>query len=181
MKTYHADPNDHDAVAAALLEKYRDQNRNTGNSYDIEVKCTRCRHQCMESQWVNKPSKTPGMTHKVCPKCGCQSYYDMRPQVAWCWASGLIEIGDAMPDGKGMADGCGAILIASGPKSGLKVVLSVLARHGMGASHGKLLVPGVPEAGGQREAGDALIAWLAQCAKGNGHKGRYGVEFRSAA
>ena len=25
MKTYHADPNDHDAVAKALLEKYRDQ------------------------------------------------------------------------------------------------------------------------------------------------------------
>lgn len=138
----------------------------------------------MESEWKDVPvpnTKNLKMTKKVCPKCGCTSYYDMRPQVAWCWASGLIEIGDAMPDGKGNADGSGAILIASGPKSELKAVLSALARHGMGASHGKLLVPGVPEANGQREAMDALIAWVAQCAKGNGHKGRYGVEFRSAA
>jgi hypothetical protein len=144
---------------------------------DIPVKCTRCRHQCMESQWLDKPVKCSGisMSRKVCPKCGCQSYYDMRPQVAWCWASGLIEIGDKAPEAS--ADGSGAIVIASGPKYGLHGVLEVLARWGQGSSAGKLLVPGVPEAENSDFGADALRAWLIWCAKGNGKKHRYGVEF----
>lgn len=148
------------------------------NAHDIPVKCSRCRHQCMESDWLDKPVRANGdisMTEKVCPKCGCKSYYDMRLQVAWCWASGLIEIGDQAPDDS--TDGGGAIVIATGPKSSLKGVLSAVARHGMGASAGKLLVPGVPEAGTQKDAADALSAWLSWCAKNNGKKHRDGVQF----
>jgi len=149
------------------------------SSNDIPVKCTRCRHQCMESEWHDKPVRSSGisMTEKVCPKCGCKSYYDMRPQVAWCWASGLIEIGDTPPDDK--ADGSGAIVIANGPKSSLEVTLSVKARHGQGASAGKLLIPGVPEAESKRAAADALAVWLEWCAKSNGKKHSNGVMFRS--
>jgi len=146
---------------------------------DIPVKCSRCRHQCMESEWLDKPKRSSGgisMTEKVCPKCGCKSYYDMRPQVAWCWASGLIEIGDTPPDDK--ADGSGAIVIADGPKSFLQGVVSVKARHGQGASAGKLLVPGVPEAESEQAAADALAAWLEWCAKSNGKKYSHGVTFK---
>jgi hypothetical protein len=134
----------------------------------------------MESAWHDRPVKVSGsisMTEKVCPKCGCKSYYDMSPQVAWCWASGLIEIGDKAPDNK--ADG-GVIVIAHGPKNALKTVLEGVARHGKGASAGVLLVPGVPEAANGSDAVDALTAWHDWCAKRNGHKGRYGVEFVKA-
>jgi hypothetical protein len=144
---------------------------------DIPIKCTRCRHQCMESEWQDKPVKCSGisMTKKICPKCNCKSYYDMRPQVAWCWASGLIEICDKAPEDS--ANGSGAIVIASGPKSGLYSVLSAVARHGQGVSAGKLIVPGVPEADTADGAVDMLRAWLIWCAKGNGKKHRHGVEF----
>ncbi len=84
-----------------------------------------------------------------------------KPQVAWCWASGLIEIGDKLPaDSPG---GGGAIQIAAGPAAALKLRLELLARHGQGASNGMLLVPGVPEAETQQEKGDALSAWLKWC------------------
>lgn len=149
-------------------------------THDIPVKCSRCRHQCMESAWHDKPVKASGsisMTEKVCPKCGCKSYYDMRPQVAWCWASGLIEIGDKAPEDS--ADGGGAIVIATGPKCELVAILGTLARHGQGASNGKLLVPGVPEADNGEAAVDALGEWLTWCAKRNGKKSSGGVEFRS--
>lgn len=84
------------------------------------------------------------------------------PQVAWCWASGLIEIGDAMPADN--PDGSGAIQIARGPRHALVRALDALARHGQGLSDGKLLVPGVPEADGGNAAVDALVKWLAWCA-----------------
>ena len=147
------------------------------SAHDIPVKCTRCRHQCMESEWQDQPVKCSGssVTEKVCPKCGCKSYYDMRPQVAWCWATGLIEIGDKAPED--ITDGSGVIVIASGPKFGIYGLLSVLARQGQGASAGKLLVPGVPEAKTPDDKADALSAWLNWCAKGNGKKHRHGVEF----
>lgn len=103
----------------------------------------------------------------------------MRPQVAWCWASGIIEIGDKAPVGK--ADGGGCIEIASGPKSYLTGMLGAMARHGQGASAGKLLVPGVPEAPTQDAAADALDEWLNWCAKGNGKKHRQGVRFFGSA
>ena len=138
---------------------------------DIPVKCTRCRHACMESKWNDKPSKwADGWTEKTCPRCGCRSYYDMSPQVAWCWATGLIEIGDSIPADS--ADGGGAIEIARGPKYALKGRLEVVARHGY--TKGQLLVPGVPEADSEEAKGDALAAWLAWCGK---RKNRDGVIF----
>lgn len=127
---------------------------------DIPVKCTRCRHACMQSEWLDVPSKRfGGCTEKTCPRCGCRSYYDPRHQVAWCWASGVIEIGDALPADK--PDGGGAIEVAEGPKSELDLAIGTLARHGH--TRGVLLVPGVPEAPDQRAAADALAAWIRWC------------------
>ncbi len=78
------------------------------------------------------------------------------PITAWCWQSGLIEIGRAMPEG--------ALKIATGLHRDLERVLSVLARHGQGASDGKLLVPGVPETEDGDGKVDALTDWLQECA-----------------
>lgn len=143
-------------------------------NHDIPVKCTRCRHQCMESDWLDKPDHAIGGTVKVCPKCGCKSYYDMRPQVAWCWASGLIEMGDKAPQNDD--EGCGVIVIAAGPKCELKLALEASARRGRGAGAGQLLVPGVPEAETQKAAGDALDAWLVW-ASNTRMQNRNGVQF----
>jgi len=126
----------------------------------IPVQCTRCRNRHEESDRIPK-RLDKHMSELVCPRCGCKSYYDLRPQVAWCWASGLIEIGDSMP--ADFANGGGAIEIANGPKAFLKSRLDVLARHGIGASAGCLIVPGVPEADGQKAKADALGAWLKWC------------------
>lgn len=75
--------------------------------------------------------------------------------IAWCWASGLIEIGAYLP--------AGAIEIAKGPYEQLQRELSVAARHAKGSTN--LLVPGVPEAATQKLKGDALETWLIWCAK----------------
>lgn len=143
---------------------------------DIPVKCTRCRHACMESDWLKKPWKGHADCFEhVCPRCGCKSYYDCSPQVAWCWATGLIEIGDTLPaDGP---DGGGPIEIARGPKYALKGRLGAVARHGKGGSAGKLLVPGVPEAKPGAEI-DALLDWLDWCGE---RKSRDGVTFSGRA
>lgn len=145
----------------------------------IPVQCTRCRNKHMESERGSKqrrsgPDDGIAVYESVCPRCSCTSYYDLTPQVAWCWASGLIEIGDAMPVGS--PDGSCAIEIARGPKYSLKGHLAVVARHGKGESAGKLLVPGVPEADGaiQDAKLDAFWTWLAWC---NKRKGRDGVVF----
>lgn len=129
---------------------------------DIPVECTRCGYRCLESSWLNGPQKR-GVTQAVCPHCGCKTYYDLRPQVAWCWVSGLIEIGDEVPPDD--AQGRGPIVIARGPKSTLKLVLERLARRGHFASAGKLLVPGIPEAENQSRACFALVEWLVKCRK----------------
>ncbi len=137
------------------------------------MKCCRCRNQHTGADRVDLPSKRfAGVTESTCPKCGCKSYFDCTPQVAWCWASGLIEIGDAMPPDS--PNGGGAISIAKGPKYALKGRMEVVARHGIGASEGKLLVPGVPEADGMHAKGDALSKFLAWC---NKSKPRDGVIF----
>lgn len=142
-------------------------------SDQTQVKCTRCRYGCPESDWIDVPSKRfGGCTEKACPKCGCKSYYECTPQVAWCWASGLIEIGDALPADK--PDGSGALQIATGPKYALRSQVEVMARHGRGEGAGKLLVPGVPEAADQSAAFEALSAWLTLC---NKRKPRDGVVF----
>lgn len=140
------------------------------------VRCTRCRNEHGHAARVSKPRKVkPGgiaMSDLVCPACGCKSFYDITPQVAWCWASGLIEVGDQPPADS--PQGGGAIVIARGPKYALKLQIAAVARHGQGESAGHLLVPGVPEAQGQKAKGDALAAFLAWC---NKRKPKDGVVF----
>lgn len=147
------------------------------------VKCTRCRHACTLGDWRDVPSKLKGFiscTEKACPRCGATSYYDCTLQVAWCWATGLIEVGDALPSDK--PDGSGAIEIARGPMYALQGHLCAVARHGKGASAGRLLVPGVPEAEDQGAKVDALAAWLAWCGKRKNRDGVvFGKELRDAA
>jgi hypothetical protein len=97
----------------------------------------------------------------------------MNPSIAYAWKSGLVEFGETLPDG--------AIQVATGPKSELKAVISALARHGKGASAGKLLIPGVPEECTEVEKADALQIFIKWCAKGNGKNHRHGVVFRGVA
>lgn len=138
---------------------------------DISVECCRCKFKHKESERVPKPDlKFRGLSNLVCPRCGAHSYYDLQPTVAWCWASGLIEIGETVPDG--------AIKFAHGPKSNLKCVLEAVARHGKGASAGKLIVPGIPEAESQQAAADALQAFMDWAGKGSFVK-KNGVVFSS--
>lgn len=134
------------------------------------VQCTRCRNGHLESERIEVQGT--GMSHRVCPRCRCKSFYDLTPQAAWCWASGLIEFGsvDAVPED--------SIVFAHGPKSYLVGVVSAVARQGKGANAGKLLVPGIPEADDQNAAADALSKWVDWCASNNGRKGRHGVVFR---
>jgi hypothetical protein len=73
---------------------------------------------------------------------------------AWCWQSGLIEIGRELPEG--------ALMVATGRHRDLERILEVLARHGKGKLKGTLLVPGVPESHGNKKV-DALTAWLQWC------------------
>ncbi|ECH9713615.1 host nuclease inhibitor protein [Salmonella enterica subsp. enterica serovar Javiana] len=71
----------------------------------------------------------------------------MKPTItAYCWASGLIEFGYALPEG--------ALPIVTGSEKKVREEVEVLARH---AYNGELLVPGIPEAAGQNEAREALV------------------------
>ncbi|EGW0949157.1 host nuclease inhibitor protein [Salmonella enterica] len=65
---------------------------------------------------------------------------------AYCWASGLIEFGNTLPEG--------ALPIVTGNEKRVHDVVTVLARH---AYNGDLLVPGIPEAADQNEAREALV------------------------
>lgn len=146
---------------------------------DISVKCTRCRNVHKEAdreQRLNSKYKGLSVTDSCCPCCGCKSYYDMTPQVAWCWASGLIEIGDALPQEN--RDGSGAIKIATGPKYAIEGQLAAVARHSRGTDTRQLLVPGVPEAESQWGKLAALEEWLARL---NKRKSRDGVVFAKEA
>ncbi|EPD44433.1 MULTISPECIES: hypothetical protein [Delftia] len=115
------------------------------------AKCTRCRNAHKVSERLEK--QCSGWTESVCPRCGGKSWYDCTPQVAWCWASGLIEIGSELPSPD-------AIEIARGPKYALETAISVAARHGKGAGVSQMLVPGVPEAPDQATGLRALQQWL---------------------
>ncbi len=89
---------------------------------------------------------------------------------AWCWATGLIEFGDKVPDD--------ALELAYGPERALRAAFDVSARHGRGASAGKLLVPGVPEAESQREglrAVQVFCVWRAR--NTNDDRDSFGVMF----
>ena len=143
---------------------------NSANANDILVQCTRCKNQHHASKRISKRGRN-GMYDLVCPKCNCKSYYDMSPWAAWCYASGLIEIGDpnSIPEG--------ASKIAHGPKSFLDAQISVVARHVKGESGNQLLVPGVPEANSQAEKMAALEEFMQWCEKRNGKKSSNGVVF----
>lgn len=135
---------------------------------DDTIRCCRCRFKHLHSQRVGRVRKMAAssslrMEVLCCPRCHCTTFYELKPQVAWCWASGLIEFGDVAPEE--------AIVIATGPKFALKSQVEVVARHGKGASAGLLLVPGVPEAKSQKDKGDALAAWLRWRAKAKGRDG----------
>lgn len=139
-------------------------------SSDVDVQCTRCRNKHKESE-RQLQVVGDGRWARVCPRCSCRSFFDIQPQIAWCWQSGLIETGneDALPEG--------AILIANGAKAYLTGTISALGRIGRGASEGKFLVPGVPELDDPKAKSDALAKWLTWCARNNGHKGRHAVVF----
>ena len=146
---------------------------------NTNVQCTRCRHACMWSQWISKPSKTkPGSIQchdLVCPRCGCKSFYDLTPWFAWAWANGLIGMGEKPPAQE--SDGSGCIVFAKGPRVDLEALVGVWARHGKCASAGRLLVPGVPEAENRIAAVDALSAWVDWCAQRNARYAKRGVVF----
>lgn len=132
------------------------------------VKCCRCRNEHTAAERIDVPSKKwPEVKESTCPKCGARSLYDMTPQVAWCWASGFIEIGNELP-------GAGAVEIARGPHYAINGQIGVHARHGYGENKGKLLVPGVPEAADQLAGLEAVSQWLKQI---NKRKPRDGVTF----
>lgn len=85
--------------------------------------------------------------------------------IAYCFASGQIEIGAEAPEG--------AIAFAKGPKDALARLVEATARH---AYDGKtMLVPGVPEAANQMDAIDALIRFVEWLRQGDREKS-YGVE-----
>ncbi|EME6923632.1 host nuclease inhibitor protein [Salmonella enterica] len=65
---------------------------------------------------------------------------------AYCWASGLIEFGNTLPEG--------ALPIVTGSEKRVRDVVEVLARH---AYNGDLLVPGIPEAESMDEYREALF------------------------
>lgn len=74
---------------------------------------------------------------------------------AYCWASGLIEFGNVVPDG--------AIPIITGEDEKIRSVIEGTAR--LSHDNENLLVPGVPEAASQREGVLALeryVEWLNQ-------------------
>lgn len=148
---------------------------------DILVQCTRCKNKHMESERISRPMKFNGVidlnaSEMICPRCNCKSYYDLRPVVAWCWASGLIEIGEEEPQTN--EHGGGAILIAKGPKVHVQAALNAKARHGYGTDAGKLLVPGVPEAQTGQEKVLALGLWVNEFERLNGSKRYPGVVFK---
>jgi hypothetical protein len=97
---------------------------------------------------------------------------------AYAWRSGRIDI--ASPNAKASDIG-GAIAVAAGPLRALQRSLSIVARHGQGASAGIFLVPGVPEANGEDEKAAALRDWINWCAKRNGQLQSHGVVFHGGA
>ncbi|MDS9954448.1 hypothetical protein [Pseudomonas aeruginosa] len=70
----------------------------------------------------------------------------MADTIAFCWASGLIQFGDQVPEG--------AIEIARGDDQVVREILVTNSRHAY--DNVSLLVPGVPEATNQAEGVDAL-------------------------
>lgn len=76
---------------------------------------------------------------------------------AYCGVDGVIFFADEVPQG--------FIEIVRGDPKQVRATLAVVARHGY--TPGVLLVPGVPEAEGEKEALLALHRWLDWCARCN--------------
>jgi hypothetical protein len=72
--------------------------------------------------------------------------------IAFAWASGLIEFGETLPDGALPI----AVAVDDAQARKMRDSIEILARHGKGVSKGKLLVPGIPEASNQQAAMKAL-------------------------
>lgn len=87
---------------------------------------------------------------------------------AYCWASGQIEFGRKVPDG--------AIRFASGRAEVLRKAIGPAAR--LSYDNETLLVPGIPEAADQSDAGDALARWLDWRRSGWEAKGLAVIEYR---
>jgi hypothetical protein len=109
-------------------------------------------------------------------KVPCHEYGGQRWRVyadpnewAFCWATGLIGFGPAVPNG--------ALALARGPRRALHESVAVRARHAKPRSPTKqaFLVPGIPEAGSEKLAGDALEAFLNWCATVTPKKSSHGV------
>ncbi|MFP8007700.1 host nuclease inhibitor protein [Pseudomonas aeruginosa] len=79
----------------------------------------------------------------------------MADTIAFCWASGLIQFGDQVPEG--------AIEIARGDDQVVREILVTNSRHAY--DNVSLLVPGLPEAANQTEGGDALECFIRLLAK----------------
>lgn len=151
---------------------------------DRQVQCCRCKHKHRESDRDSQPVRRKSVSsisisESVCPRCSCKSYYDITPWTAWCWKSGLIELGETAP--AGAPDGAGAIVIARGPKSWLEAFVQGAARHSREGPH-QLIVPGVPEAiAASEDALQALIDWLKWCGKSSKRWAKRGVIIEQGA
>lgn len=131
---------------------------------DIKIKCCRCRHEHKESDRHKVPSKKFAMARdSVCPKCGAKPYFDMTPQVAYCWSTGEIEFGEQKPEE--------SIALATGPKCELKPFIASIAR--LAYDGHTLLVPGLPEANELRIRLAAVHEFIEQIRKRKGRNKRF--------
>ena len=131
---------------------------------DVDIKCCRCRHEHKESDRGEVPSKRIARAYQsICPKCGAHSYFDMTPQVAYCWSTGEIEFGDEKAEE--------SIALATGPKCELKPFIASIAR--LAYDGHTLLVPGLPEADELRTRLAAVHEFIEQIRKREGRNKRF--------
>lgn len=139
---------------------------------DRPIKCTRCKRIGMHSELEDVYSKKYGGCYeKVCPKCSCRSYYDYSPWFAWCWPSGVIEMGSTPPADK--PDGSGCIVFAGGPRCELEGVIRTVAQRDY--RDGTLLIPGTLNA--DADTVEIVRAWIEQCELSNAKFAKRGVRF----
>lgn len=156
-------------VSAEIAVRERSGAWVTGELLGQRASCTQSDDEAIR-RLAGKCFSAPWTTIRLVREAGYALWrVEAMPEIAYCWASGLIEFGSTLPKG--------AIFIAAGPKATLRNVIAARARHGYGRSKGQLLVPGVPEAQAQAAACDAALAWLKWCAEHDGMAGNKGVVF----
>ena len=98
-----------------------------------------------------------GVIETVCPRCGCKSFYDMTPIVAWCYPSGLIAFGTQLPpeENRVWAE------IGRGPAYSFRPFIEAKARRGYGEDAFEHIVPGMSEAEGLHDKHAAFSRWIA--------------------